>query len=315
MHPAYSVIVFTIASGAGYGLTILLTAFDLFNLVPISGRLGLAGMAGALALVLTGLFSSTAHLGRPERAWRALSQWRSSWLSRESIAAIATLAPIVLTTMGWVLFNHLSGIFAVCAAVTDVFALLTLWCTGMIYASLATVRAWHLTIVPPIYVVLALATGAVLLHLVLALFGQPTETAAVTAILALTLSAILKLTYWSIIDHDRMPCTVGSAIGIEQFGSVKALETGHTQANYVMREMGYQIGRKHAKKLRCLCLILLIAIPICCLAMSLVLGRPFAAPLGIVATLSAAMGVAIERWLFFAEAQHVVTLYYGAAAV
>jgi DMSO reductase anchor subunit len=315
MHPAYSIILFTIASGAGYGLITLLTTFGLFNLIPISRGLGLAGISCGLALVLTGLFSSTAHLGHPERAWRALSQWRSSWLSREGIAAFATFAPIMLTGIGWVFFGHLSGIFAFSAATVDLLALFTLWCTGMIYASLATIRAWHLTIVPPIYVVLALATGAVLLHLVLALFGQPTAAAAAIAILVLILAAILKLTYWSIIDRDRMPQTVGSATGLERFGSVTALESGHTQANYVMREMGYQIGRKHARKLRRLCLILLVAIPICCLAMSLVLDRPFAAPLGIVAAVSATIGVAIERWLFFAEAQHVVTLYYRAATV
>jgi DMSO reductase anchor subunit len=185
----------------------------------------------------------------------------------------------------------------------------------MIYASLATIRAWHLTIVPPIYVVLALATGAVLFHLILALFSQSTAATAVIAILALILSTILKLTYWSIVDHDRMPQTVGSATGLERFGLVKALESGHTQPNYVMREMGYQIGRKHARKLRRLCVILLAIVPIFCLAMSLVLGRSFAVPLGIVATLSAMMGVAIERWLFFAEAQHVVILYYQAATV
>jgi DMSO reductase anchor subunit len=126
MHPAYSVILFTIASGAGYGLTILLTTFSLFNLVPISGGLGLTGMASALALVVIGLLSSTAHLGHPERVWRALSQWRSSWLSREGIAAIATLAPIMLTAAGWVFFGELSGIFAISAVAADLLALLTI---------------------------------------------------------------------------------------------------------------------------------------------------------------------------------------------
>ena len=34
-----------------------------------------------------------------------------------------------------------------------------------------------------------------------------------------------------------------------------------------------------------------------------------------IAVLSAALGLVVERWLFFAEAKHTVTLYYGAAAV
>src|ERR1043166_2862879 len=93
MHPAYSVILFTTASGAGYGLLIWLTAAAALNLVPRDPVLGFFGLGLAIALVTIGLLSSTLHLGRPKRAWRALSQWRSSWLSGGGVAAIATYAP------------------------------------------------------------------------------------------------------------------------------------------------------------------------------------------------------------------------------
>src|SRR4029077_9268611 len=93
MHPAYSVIFFTTASGAGYGLLIGLAAAAILNLVPRDPVLGFFGLGIALVLVTTGLLTSTFHLGRPERAWRSLSQWRSSWLSREGAAAIVTYIP------------------------------------------------------------------------------------------------------------------------------------------------------------------------------------------------------------------------------
>jgi sulfite dehydrogenase (quinone) subunit SoeC len=37
-----------------------------------------------------------------------------------------------------------------------------------------------------------------------------------------------------------------------------------------------------------------------------------AIPGALLATLSMAFGLVIERWLFFAEAEHVSMLYYGA---
>ncbi len=54
-------------------------------------------IAHVLALVLIGggLLSSTLHLGNPQRAWRALSQWRSSWLSREGVMAMLTFVPLL----------------------------------------------------------------------------------------------------------------------------------------------------------------------------------------------------------------------------
>src|SRR5262245_16278734 len=101
MHPAYSVIVFTTASGAGYGLLFWLAILTVFDNLPPDPILGVVGLGTAFALITAGLLSSTAHLGRPERAWRAFSQWRTSWLSREGVAAIGTFVPFGLFAFGW----------------------------------------------------------------------------------------------------------------------------------------------------------------------------------------------------------------------
>ena len=93
MHPAPSIVVFTVLSGAGYGLLALLGLGVLLGTMPATPATGLAGLGLGLGLATAGLVSSTFHLGHPERAWRALSQWRSSWLSREGVAALATFVP------------------------------------------------------------------------------------------------------------------------------------------------------------------------------------------------------------------------------
>ena len=93
MHPAYSVILFTTASGAGLGLLAWLALLGMLDAVPADRWLGVVGLGLAFVLVAGGLIASTAHLGRPERAWRAFSQWRTSWLSREGVMAVATAVP------------------------------------------------------------------------------------------------------------------------------------------------------------------------------------------------------------------------------
>src|SRR6188474_1537135 len=93
MHPALSVIFFTVASGAGFGMLawLGLSAAIRPSLPPAAAVI--AEFALAFALTVFGLLSSTFHLGRPERAWRAFSQWRSSWLSREGVFSVATFPP------------------------------------------------------------------------------------------------------------------------------------------------------------------------------------------------------------------------------
>jgi len=311
MHPAYSVILFTTASGAGYGLLMWLALTGMLGLLPPERRLGVVAFGLAFALITAGLLSSTAHLGRPERAWRAFSQWRSSWLSREGVMAVATYVPAGLLAIGWVLLERIDGIFAVLALLAALGALGTLYTTGMIYASLRTIRQWHQPLTAPIYIGLGLASGAVLLNCLIRLFGQGVAAWSVElAIACLLVAAWMKCAYWQAIDAEPRTYTVGAATGLGHLGKVRPLEPPHTQPNYVMREMGYRVARKHAEKLRLIVLAAAFAVPIAAILLSLVGGTAgiFAAAL---AVLSMALGLIVERWLFFAEAQHVVMLYYG----
>jgi len=321
MHPAYSVIAFTTASGAGYGLLIALAVAAGFNLVPRTPTFGFVGLGLALALITVGLLASTAHLGRPERAWRALSQWRSSWLSREGIVALITYLPAGALGLGWVFGEAVPGQIVTAAWLSAPCALATIWCTAMIYGSLPTIRAWNQPLVAPVYLVLALATGSVLLTFLLTAFGYEARWAAAASLLALAGGWILKSRYWFVIDTARKTHTAEAATGLGRFGAVRPLDPPHTQPNFVMREMGYQVARRHAEKLRRLSAVTLFAVPIAAgilllllqlLLQFLLLNLPnfIQIALAALAVLSAAVGVLIERWLFFAEAEHVVVLYY-----
>jgi Fe-S-cluster-containing dehydrogenase component len=82
----------------GFGMIFLLGLG--FPVDASAGWVFLVGVVGG-GLAVAGLLASTFHLGHPERAWRALSQWRSSWLSREGIAAIATLILFGIYVLIW----------------------------------------------------------------------------------------------------------------------------------------------------------------------------------------------------------------------
>ncbi len=312
MHPAYSVILFTTASGAGYGLLIWLALFGALNAVPITSAIGIGGFAISFALISIGLLSSTLHLGRPERAWRAMSQWRSSWLSREGIAALATYVPAGLLAFIWIVNLDLGGAGRNLAPATIILALVTVYCTGMIYASLPTIRQWHNAFVTPVYLILALATGAAWANALFTIADvQPPWLPLLTTAL-LALATVLKLLYWNSIDSERRTYTIEAATGLGFLGKVRPLEPAHTQPNFVMREMGYKVARTHALKLRRLVAVFSFAVPAV-----LLLLPPFPSPIvpvmaSLLAVVSVMFGVFMERWLFFAEAEHVVTLYYGA---
>ncbi|MEO1265566.1 MAG: DmsC/YnfH family molybdoenzyme membrane anchor subunit [Pseudomonadota bacterium] len=315
MHPAYSVILFTTASGAGYGLVSWIAYTVLTGEVQNGAALNTVAFGLGLLLIAGGLLSSTAHLGRPERAWRAFSQWQTSWLSREGVVALATFAPILL--LAWaVIFRDVSPSLAALAAVlTIIGAGVTVYCTGMIYASLRTIPAWHRPVVAPIYIVLSLMTGGVLYCALMAAFGRDIGSVGWLTLLAIVASLALKAFYWGDIDTAPRKWTAEDATGLGRFGRVTPLEPPHTQPNFVMREMGYKVARKHADKLRWSTTLCLGIIPGGALLLALLTGGVFAVVLTLAAVISAAIGVLTERWLFFAEAKHIVTVYYEGGAV
>jgi DMSO reductase anchor subunit len=311
MHPAYSVIIFTTASGAGYGLLIWLALGAVFGLVPRDPVLGFFGLGIALALITVGLLTSALHLGRPGRAWRAFSQWRTSWLSREGVAAVATYVPAALLGFGWVFGETVPGQIVLGGLLSVACAVVTLWCTGMIYASLPTIRAWHQPLVAPVYVVLGLATGGVLATLLLLLFGADVRWIVGASACALLLGAILKQGYWSAIASAKKIATAEDATGLGHLGTVRPLDPPHTQPNFVMREMGYQVARRHAERLRGVVAVLLFLTPLVASVLLLIeLPEIVELVIAAVSTLGMALGVLVERWLFFAEAEHVVAVYY-----
>jgi DMSO reductase anchor subunit len=312
MHPALSIIVFTTASGAGYGLLALLALGALVGHLAPTATFGICAFGTALGLVGAGLVSSLGHLGHPERAWRALTQWRTSWLSREGVAATVTFLPAAALAGTWIVAGDASEAAAV---LTILGAVVTTVCTAMIYASLKPVRAWRNGWTLPVYLVLALYTGALLTAVLLHAFGMRGPFIATLVVATGLLGAALKLGYWRFLDRGAAASTPETATGLGALGKVSMLDPPHTEPNYLLKEMGFRIARKHAARLRGIALLLGFAIPV---ALTLPIGLDGAVPrvlLSAAAAVSGLLGVAVERWLFFAEAKHTVTLYYGASRV
>ena len=306
MHPAYSVILFTTASGMGYGMLTLLGLVGINHRQASSLGFGLTTMAVALGLVTIGLLSSTLHLGRPERAWRAFSQWRSSWLSREGIAAVVTYVPALLFGLVWSGLVEAPQWIVPLGIVTAVLALITIYCTGKIYSTLTTIRAWNQPLTVPVYFAFGLASGATLLAAISSLFGRFQIFMVIVTVALLLAAIVLKFRYWRAIDNAPRDRTMEDATGLGRIGKVSQWEVPHTSENYIQKEMGYAVARKHAAKLRNGVMVLLA---LAILFMTLAIAVP---PLAIIAAIAASAASVIERWLFFAEAQHVVTLFYGA---
>ncbi len=310
MHPAKSVIAFTTSSGAGYGLLVWLAYAASQYGLKAEMMFGLVSFGAAFGLIVFGLLASTFHLGHPERAWRAFSQWRSSWLSREGVMAVFTFLPAGVFAIYWIFMGENTGLAGQIGLVGAAASLITVYCTAMIYASLKAIPAWHMKLTPITYLVFSLASGGMLFVLLARLWGYEAEAqvAEHTRVL-FALAMLLKIAHWGIIKTKQPSSTTATATGLTNMGEVSLLESPHHSDNYLLKEMGFKIARKHADKLRFISNISLLLT-----AVFLTFGAA-SITAAVAATATMLVGVVTERWLFFAEAKHTVNLYYGEKSV
>lgn len=306
MHPAPSIIVFTTLSGLGYGLAAVL-GIGLLDPAAVATKIA---WVMALVLIAGGLSSSTLHLGNPQRAWRAFSQWRSSWLSREGVLAVVTFLPLVVSA--WLCVIE-SRYLPLPGPIGSALCLCTVFCTAMIYASLKSVQAWHTPLTPLCYVLFSLAGGLVAASFFAFCGAGGTMLLPMAAIVLLAAAWAAKW-FWRQRMRDMRPLSSPeSATGLGAIGGVRLLERPHMTENYLTKEMGFRVARTHAVKLWPLSLLSGIAAPVVLLLLAIASG-----PNGVVAVVAAGLallacltGIIIERWLFFAEARHAVMNYYG----
>jgi len=312
MQPAFSVIFFTVFSGAGYGLIVILGVAQMLNLVKLDFGFGVAAFLLALGGITVGLLSSTFHLGRPERAWRAVSQWRSSWLAREGVVAILAYGPICVFALIWLFAPESYGsMMLVVAALSVLFAIITVYCTAQIYASLKTIRQWHNSWTTALYLGLGLSTGGLWFVMLSSVFVGFDIVFVQMASGLLIVSMFIKSRYWNAIDNDVSPTTSATATGLSDEFIVRQIESPHSQDNYLLKEMGYVVARKHAMKLRKISVFLAFIVPVLLLLTSPFFSVIIAKSLIVLAALIGTFGVLLERWLFFAEARHTVMQYYN----
>jgi sulfite dehydrogenase (quinone) subunit SoeC len=325
MKPAFSVIFFTVASGAGLGMFALLGLLDLADAAGLLGeaRLFLFGSGHPLllasGLVVAGLCASTLHLANPRNAWRSFTRFRTSWLSREAVFALAFVA--VATLYVAMHMAEIAGFARVLSAIVIVgLAWSMLICTAMIYASLKPIRQWHTSWTPAAYVALGHWSGAVLLRGFMDFEERHLGYDALTILLGIAACGI-KWTYWRTIDSERGSIALERAIGVDHgvrppmpaggasIMRARLLDTGHTHGTFLTDEFGFSLARRHRAWLRATFWIAGMATPLAWIVFGLPGWRGAA-----IAGAACMIGLLAERWLFFAEARHTVRLYHGDSA-
>jgi len=326
MHPAFSVIFLTTLIGAAQGLFLALFTGQFYASVKLIEPQGadfyVIGSAVSLALLVAGLGASFFHLGRPERAWRAASKWRTSWLSREVIVLPAMMAVVffygLFHGVGWTEPFFVAGGGALPIDITFIlgiigtlvaFALFV--CTAMIYASVKFLEEWHSPYTVANFIFLGMASGFMLAAAYSAYLGNHLIGFYGTWAVIFTLIGLgtraASLFRNRALKHKS---SLQTAIGVRH-KAIEQKSQGFTAGSFNTREFFHHQGPETLRLVRLAFLVLVFPVPILLIAIAYALES---ATLPILAFLIQYLGLLAERWYFFAEANHPQNLYYQSVA-
>ena len=322
MHPAFSVIFLTTLIGVGQGLFLALYTGQLYsvvNVLPVQDSHTFYGTGSLLALVFLagGLVASVFHLGRPERAWRSATQWRTSWLSREVIVLPAFMGLTAIYGMihyfdlNPVLFRF-SGEFSVdlsllVGGMNTVLAFALFFCTGMIYACVKFLQEWASPLTVVNYTLLGAASGFSLATAFAANVGSGLVTFYGAWAIIITLAAFVTRSA-SLLRNARIryKSSLRSAIGVRH-ARIEQKSRGFMAGSFNTREYFHGAPQRIFRAVKWIFLVLVFPLPV--LLLSIGLGSQLFALLAL-AFATQYIGLLAERWFFFAQANHPQNLYY-----
>ena len=302
MRPAFSVIFLTTLIGAGQGLFLAVYAAELG--ARASPAFFVAGSLVAVALAGLGLLASFFHLGRPERAWRSAAMWRTSWLSREVIV----LPVFMVAVAAYGATHHLRReetllVGGVAAAA----AILLFLCTAMIYACIKFLQEWASGFTVANFFLMGCASGFTLAVVLAALYAPHLARLYAMAAIALTIAALLvRLMSLQRNDRIRPKSTLQSAIGVHH-PKVRQISQGFTGRSFNTIEFFHGKTPAGIRRIRLAFIVLAFLAPILLVHLGT---RMTSITLLAAAFLVQYAGLAMERWFFFAQANHPQNLYY-----
>ena len=292
MKPATSLIIFTVLSGFGFGLLFWLN----LNLYSSTNFPDVIMFPTAFLISIVGLISSSFHLGNPQRALLAFTQWRSSWLSREAVLAVLTLFTSFIYAVLSIVFKLY--IFWL-GLIASGMCLLTIFSTAMIYTQMKTVPRWNMKVTPVLFLLYGTVGGSIILNNGLLSF-----------FLFLILGSV-QIWTWKMGDQQfKRSSNIITATGLSTKDKyIRMLEPPHTGSNYLLKEMVNIVAQKHIYKLRWISLCLLSLLPAILCLLTTTANINYFTFLAVICVINL-IGTLISRWLFFSEAEHVVGLYY-----
>lgn len=306
MNPAFSVIFLTTLIGAGQGLFLALYAATLAVPGRVSPGFAVAGSAVSVALLVLGLVASFFHLGRPERAWRAIARWRTSWLSRECIVLpVFTAAVCAYGAAQWL---GLGPAAAWIGGVATVVCVVLFVCTGMIYACIRFLQEWATPLTVVNYTLLGCASGT-MLAAALAAYREPRLVPGYTAAATLVTLVALVTRVFALLRNARLrpKSTTQTALGVKH-PTIRQMSPGFSAGSFNTREFFHHRTRDFLRGIKWVFLLLTFPAPLALLW----IGSAQAIPAAIVLAFAVQyLGLLAERWFFFAQANHPQNLYYA----
>ena len=295
----YLSIIFTTLSSAGLGRVIWTVFFAFFEVIPPDRWFAIIIFFFSYFLIIVGAFSVMSNTRNRKVLNSKIYCWKKSWVTRQALCLLGGCITGILFFFGWIAFEKYDDFWLFLGGITSFLFVGALIGMAMNFISHRTILAWSNPHTVRIFITMGLWSGIVWLNMFAQVFNFHTPVIGIILILIGILTLIFKRKYWIFIDTYQ-----------QKFSrNINSSEHNHKSQSdlieyYVYPDLLKDINRLKIEMLRRRAFLLYFLLPFCAATMPVELAAWVSVSASIIGAFSVFAGVAIERWLFFAEAKH-----------
>ena len=292
-------IVFTTLVSAGLGIVIWSVFFAFFEVIPPDRWFALNTFVFAYLLIIIGSLFVMSNSQNRRIFILKFRRWKTSWVMRQALCVLCGCITGLLFFFGWIAFAKYGGFWLFLGGLTSFFFIGALIGMAMNFVVHRTVLAWSNPHTIRIFVSMGLWTGIVWLNMFAQVFNFHTPIIGIVLIIIGVATLIFKRKYWVFVDTYQ-----------KRFLQNNNLSKGENNSRsrlveyYVYPDLTKNSDRLKIEMLRRRAFLLYFLLPFCAATMPVELTTWVSVSASIIGAVSVVTGVAIERWLFFAEAKH-----------
>lgn len=190
-----SIIYFSVSVSIGYGIMLVLSILSYNFSISTASEAKIIISSLSIFFIFTSWIALVLDLGSHKKILLNVKEWKKSWIGKEIIAIFFTFFLYIFFYFLWIFSNN-KNLLHILILISGISSLIIIYFSSKIYDSLSTIPIWNNPFVSITYVLNAISSGCLVIFLIYYYFEIDQNLIFYLLVIILPTTLFIKLLYW-----------------------------------------------------------------------------------------------------------------------